>query len=125
VVVVLVVAGVALAGAGCGDRAAAIDARIDPVVCKADLEASIDRACTVPSDCVLVDSQDCCGTIVLAVRAGTEASFATAEASYGACLACGPRGCQHADEAEDGTAPGAGQAIVADCVAMRCQSAVQ
>ena len=111
--------------AGCGDQKAPADATVDPLVCKADLEAAIDRSCTVPADCVLVASADCCGTVDLAVHAGTEASFPATEATYAACLACGPRGCQHADQAEDGSVPGAGQAIVATCVAMRCQSVVQ
>lgn len=93
--------------------------------CKADLEMKLDRSCRVPSDCVLVNSADCCGPVVLAVRAGTESSFATAEATYEACLACPPSGCAHAPVAEDGQTPGAGQTIAAACLVDACQSIVQ
>lgn len=110
----------------CGGSSSTPDAaKTDPAVCKANLEASIDRSCTTASDCVLVASADCCGTIMLAVRAGTQAGFPAVEATYEACLACPPLGCNHADQAEDGSVPQAGQAIVATCTASRCVSAVQ
>jgi hypothetical protein len=99
--------------------------RTDPAVCKANLEAAIDRSCTTPGECVLVDSLDCCGTIKLAVRSGTEGSFPQTRMTFEACLACPPLGCAHQDEAEDGSVPQAGQAIVATCLASRCKSVVQ
>lgn len=110
----------------CGEsRIPNIDAKTDPAVCKADREAEIDRSCTMPSDCVLVASADCCGTIMIAVHAGTQASYPSVEATYEACLACPPLGCNHADLAEDGSAPQQGEAIVATCVSNRCASVVQ
>jgi hypothetical protein len=111
--------------AGCGGGSSTADAKTDPAVCKMQLEAAIDRTCSVPGDCVLVDSADCCGTIKLAVKAGTQAAFTEAERTYVACLACPPLGCQHADQAEDGMTPQAGQSIVATCVQSRCKSIVQ
>lgn len=120
----LLAAIVAWAGA-CGDSQVTVDAKTDPAVCKADLEAAIDRSCTTASDCVLVASADCCGTIMVAVHAGTEAMFPAREMTYEACLACPPLGCQHADQAEDGSVPQQGQAIVAACNAGRCTSVVQ
>jgi hypothetical protein len=109
--------------AACGSSHGAADA--DRATCKANREAALDRTCTVAADCVLVASEDCCGTIDLAVRAGTQAGFAAVEATYVACLACPPTGCMHADEAEDGTAPSAGQTIVATCDTGHCKSIVQ
>jgi hypothetical protein len=114
-----------LTAAACGSSTAVLDASTGSAACKANLEAAINQTCTVPSDCVLVASADCCGTIDLAVKSGTEAAFPSVEATYSACLACPPSGCLHADEAEDGSAPGSGQSIVATCVASRCTSVVQ
>jgi hypothetical protein len=111
---------------GCGGSSAAPDAaKTDPSVCKANLEAAIDRSCTVPADCVLVASADCCGRIMLGVRAGTEAAFTNVESTYEACLACPPLGCAHQDQAEDGSVPSMGQAIVATCRTGRCVGVVQ
>ena len=107
--------------AGSGDP----DAASEPAVCKANLEAAIDRTCTQTSDCVLVASSDCCGTVMLAVKQGTQTAFASAETTYEACLACGGRGCYHADLAEGGMVPQGGQSIVATCEANRCKSIVQ
>jgi len=111
--------------AGCGGAQSTTDARTDPAVCKMQLEDRIDRTCSIPSDCVLVDSADCCGTIRLAIRAGTQASFPSAEDMYVSCLACPPLGCQHADQAEDGMTPGSGQSIVVTCDLNRCKSVVR
>jgi hypothetical protein len=116
---------VVIALAACGSSSQHVDAHTDPATCKANLEATLDRMCAQPSDCVLVDSADCCGVIKLGIRAGTQSTFPANEATYVACLACGARGCQHPDEAEDGTVPQAGQAIVATCVMGACKSIVQ
>jgi hypothetical protein len=111
--------------AGCGGSQSTADAKTEPAVCKMRLESQIDRTCSTPSDCVLVDSADCCGTIKLAIRAGTQASFPAVEDMYTTCLACPPLGCQHADQAEDGATPGSGQSILATCDLNRCKSIVR
>lgn len=98
---------------------------MDRTPCEAAYQAALDRSCGVPADCVLVDHEDCCGTVRIGVHAGTEAAAMTAESTYAACFDCGARGCQHADIAEDGSTPGVGQAIVATCVANVCTSVVQ
>lgn len=110
----------------CGaDHGTPVDARTDPAVCIAERDMALDRTCTSPSDCVLVASADCCGTLMIAVKAGTEPGFASVETAYETCLACPPLGCMHADQAEDGTTPGSSQSIVATCVVNRCTSVVQ
>ena len=86
---------------------------------------ALDRTCNTPSDCVLVDHQDCCGTVRVGVHAGSEASAHSAEAMYAACFDCGARGCAHPDQAETGATPSMGQSIVATCSANRCTSVVQ
>jgi hypothetical protein len=92
--------------------------------CKADREAAIDRSCVTASDCVLVRSADCCGTILIGVRVGTEGGFSAVETAYEQCLDCPPLGCQHADEAEDGSVAGIDQTIIASCEAGGCTSRV-
>jgi len=109
----------------CGDSHPAPDAPVDDAVCKANLESALDRSCTAPTDCVLVESADCCGPIMLGIRAGTESAFPALEQTYVACLACPPLGCAHQTLAENGMAPQSGQAIVADCVASSCVSVVR
>jgi hypothetical protein len=110
---------------GCSSsHTAAIDAHADQATCLADREAAIDRTCTVPGDCVLVTSADCCGPIDLAVKVGTEGGFPAVESAYETCLACPPLGCAHQTEAENGSPAGAGT-IVATCMAGRCTSVVQ
>jgi hypothetical protein len=108
----------------CGSKTSGT-ADADPATCSASLEAATDRACSVASDCVLVSRTDCCGNIWIAVKKGTEATFAQAEATYATCLACGDRGCFHPDAAEDGGIPKANQSIVATCAAQRCLATVQ
>jgi hypothetical protein len=95
-----------------------------PAECEADYLRTIDKSCVVPADCVLVDHDDCCGTIKVAVHSGGEAAAHDAEMAYQACVACPPTGCFHADEAEDQMSPGSGQSIVAVCTANRCSSIV-
>jgi hypothetical protein len=84
-----------LALVGCGDSHLAPDAPVDDAVCKANLESALDRSCTAPTDCVLVESADCCGPIMLGIRAGTESGFPALEHTYETCLACPPLGCAH------------------------------
>ena len=110
----------------CGSSASGrSDAHETQDQCKADLDGKLDRTCRMPSDCVLVESSDCCGPVELAVRAGTEGSFPAAQATYQACLACQPGGCAHVPLDEDGQAPGAGQSIVATCLLDTCKSVIQ
>jgi hypothetical protein len=98
---------------------------MDRTPCEAAYQAALDRSCSVPADCTLVDHEDCCGTVRIGVHAGTGPAAMAAESTYAACFDCGARGCQHADQAEDGSTPGVGQAIVATCVESRCTSVVQ
>jgi hypothetical protein len=108
------------------NHTAPLDARTDPAVCKADLEASLDRACGSNADCVLVQSEDCCGPIMLGVHAGTEGAFPPKEQAFETCLACPPLGCAHATEDETGQpAIGSNTSIAAICTAGRCTSKVQ
>jgi hypothetical protein len=95
-----------------------------PEVCEIDFQAALSKGCMVPADCSLVDHDDCCGTIKVAVTVGTEADARKAEAAWGICRACPPVGCAHADQSEDRMVPGTGQAIVARCVSNRCTSTV-
>jgi hypothetical protein len=98
----------------------------DPATCAAEFQASLERACQKPNDCVLVDHDDCCGIVKLGIRIGTEPDFPAHEAAFHACHICPPSGCAHADVAEDGmSANSVGQAIVATCVTNRCTSIVQ
>jgi hypothetical protein len=107
-----------------GSHPAAIDAHTDPSVCKADLEMSLDRVCGSDDDCVLVQSEDCCGPIELGIQSGTQSAFPPKEQAYETCLACPPLGCDHALEDESGQ-PALGRSIVPICVANRCTSKVQ
>src|SRR5262245_42946740 len=114
--------GLVLVLAACGNgHGGALDA---PTVCQANLEAMVDRACTNATDCVLEDSADCCGTVVIAIAASSASRFPSAEAMYEACLNCPPLGCMHAPRAEDGNTPNAGETIVAVCDGNRCKSKV-
>ena len=111
-------------GCGNGKSPGGGDATTEQV-CLAQFQAVIDKSCTSPSQCVLVDHNDCCGTVRMAVKAGTESAFLAAETQLHMCFDCGARGCDHADQAEDGRFPQQGQSIVAQCIALRCTSAVQ
>lgn len=95
------------------------------VVCEAAYQAALSRSCSVPADCALVNHNDCCGTVKVGVRTDTQAAATRAEATYQACFECGARGCFHADFSEEGKTPGAGQSLIATCIAGRCTSVVQ
>ena len=95
-----------------------------PAECQADYLRTIDKSCTVPADCALVTHGDCCGAIMVAVRASDAATAEDAETTYQACLACPPTGCFHETLSEDNMSPGVGQSIVAACTANRCSSTV-
>lgn len=112
--------------AACGEHGSRpLDASMDRAPCEAAYQQALDRTCTVPSDCALVDHEDCCGTVKVGVRAATSADAVAAEATYRACFDCGARGCAHADLAEDGMTATPPMTIVATCVANRCTSVVQ
>lgn len=117
---------VALAVVGCdGAKKPAVDAAGNQITCEASFQTALDRTCSVAADCGLVSHDDCCGTVRLGVRAGTEAAATLAEATYRACFSCGARGCDHAELAEDGNVANAGRSIVATCTMGRCKSIVQ
>lgn len=120
-------AALAVVFAACGGSSSSpSDApKLDPAVCKSNLEAELDRSCTTPADCALVESADCCGPIMLGIKSGTESRFSSSEDRYVACLACPPLGCAHQVEDEAGRTAQAGQSIVADCVVNRCVATVQ
>ena len=95
--------------------------------CGGNFESALVKTCASPTDCSLVRHSDCCGTVVMAIRNGTTATFTAAEMAYQSCVpGCGLRGCNHPETAEDGKVPtGAEQAIVALCQNIRCTSAVR
>ena len=98
---------------------------LDDAVCKANLESELDRSCSTPADCVLVESAGCCGPVMLAIHTGTDSRFASSEHNYEVCLACPPLGCNHAPQDEAGHTAQGGQSIVAACVASHCVATVQ
>jgi hypothetical protein len=98
---------------------------VDDTVCKANLEAELDRECMTPADCVVVESADCCGPVMLGIDAATQSQFDAIEQAYVSCLACAPMGCQHAPQDEDGRVAQTGQSIVADCIVNRCVATVK
>lgn len=111
---------------GCSEHGShPLDASMDRAPCEAAYQQALDRACSAPSDCTLVEHDDCCGTVWTGVRAASKPAAVSAEATYGACFDCGARGCAHADLAETGMTAGPNQSIVATCVANRCTSVVQ
>lgn len=57
------------------------DAGGNQAACEASYQAALDRTCLMSADCVLVGHDDCCGTVRVGVRAGTEAAAMTAEAT--------------------------------------------
>jgi hypothetical protein len=86
---------------------------------------ALNRDCTLDSDCLLIDHNDCCGTIVTGIRKGTETAFTAAEVGYQSCVPCTGRGCFHPIEAEDfDVVTRDGQAFFARCASLRCTSVV-
>lgn len=111
---------------GCAEHGShPLDASMDRTPCETAYQQALDRTCSVPADCTLVDHNDCCGTIKTGVAAASKAASIAAEMTYGACFDCGARGCAHADLAENGMTAGPSQSIVAACVSNRCTSVVQ
>jgi hypothetical protein len=88
--------------------------------------SALTKDCTTAADCELVAHNDCCGTVVTAIRVGTDVSFMTADQAFQACVpGCGVRGCGHPDMAEDGQELGTvGQSFAAECQNGRCTSVV-
>jgi hypothetical protein len=118
-----------MAALGCGSTPAPAPAPADGPgdlqTCIASRDTALDRQCNVAADCTIVESEDCCGPIDIAVHVGTESSFASVEAAFDRCLACPPLGCAHQTEAEDGMPATSGHTIVTACVSARCTTAVQ
>jgi hypothetical protein len=96
-----------------------------PGSCDSTFKNALVKDCQSETDCALLNHNDCCGTVVIAVKKGTEATFAAAESAYQTCVpGCGLRGCFHADLSEDmkpATSPGQ---IVAVCQNKICRSTI-
>jgi hypothetical protein len=94
--------------------------------CNSVYTHALNRDCTSDTDCSLVDHDDCCGTIRIAIRKGTDAAFTAAEAGFHSCVpGCSKRNCFHPTEAEDlDVVTRDGQAIFAHCDGRRCTSVV-
>jgi hypothetical protein len=111
----------ASSGSG-GSGGAVVDG--SPATCDSDFRNALVKDCQSETDCVLLNHNDCCGTVVFAVKKGTEAIFAAAQATYHSCVpGCDGRGCFHADMAEDlkpATSPS--QVITAICDNNMCTS---
>jgi hypothetical protein len=98
----------------------------DGGTCDATFKDALVKDCQSETDCALVNHNDCCGTIVVAVKKGTEATFAAADSAYRTCVpGCGLRGCLHQDMSEDLKSPSPSQAIVAVCDNKLCMSTVR
>jgi hypothetical protein len=96
-----------------------------PISCDANFKSALVKDCQSETDCALLNHNDCCGTVVIAVKKGTEATFTAAESAFQTCVpGCGLRGCFHADMSEDmkhATSPGM---IVAVCQNKLCMSTI-
>jgi hypothetical protein len=94
--------------------------------CNSIFANALTTDCTSDADCLLVDHNDCCGTIVIAIRKGTGAAFAAAEAAYQSCVpGCSGQTCFHRTQAQDfGVVTRDGQAIFARCSSLLCTSIV-
>jgi|HubBroStandDraft_1064217.scaffolds.fasta_scaffold106945_3 hypothetical protein len=98
----------------------------DAASCGATFTASLDKTCSVDSDCTTANHDDCCGTVVVGIRAGTQATFASAEQAFMTCeLGCGGRGCDHATWAEIGQSSPDASTIVVECEAGACMTTFQ
>jgi hypothetical protein len=97
-----------------------------PATCDSDFKSAVSKDCTSNVDCTLANHSDCCGTVVIGIRKGTDAVFSTAEKAFQSCVpGCGLRGCFHPTTAEDGNMVSmVGQAIFARCENNKCASVV-
>jgi hypothetical protein len=95
-------------------------------MCNSAFTHALNKDCTSDADCLLVDHDDCCGTIRIAIRKGTDAAFTAAEAAFHGCApACSSHSCFHPTEAEDlNVVSKVGQAIFARCDSRRCKGVV-
>jgi hypothetical protein len=88
--------------------------------------SSLGKTCAGDTDCTTANHNDCCGTVVLGIRVGTETSFASAESAFQSCVpGCGLRGCFHATWAESGPANADAGAIVVHCDTGACTTRFQ
>jgi hypothetical protein len=93
--------------------------------CNSVFASALTKECTSDADCSLVDHNDCCGTVRIAIHKGTEARFTAAEAAFQSCVPCSAHSCFHPIRAEDlNTITMDGQAIFARCDSLRCTSVV-
>lgn len=93
-------------------------------VCMQAFDDAVDRTCGIAADCVLVNHDDCCGTVIFGVAATTAGSFAGIEAELHRCSPCPPLGCAHQDISEDGMTLMGNDTFAAVCNAGRCSSTV-
>lgn len=93
--------------------------------CNSVFTSALNQDCTSAADCSLVDHNDCCGTIRIAIHKGTDAVFTAAEAAFQSCVPCSAHSCFHQTKAEDlDVITMDGQAIFARCESLRCTSIV-
>jgi hypothetical protein len=111
---------------GLGAATSAVSGDDVKATCNSIFANALNTACTSDADCSLVDHNDCCGTIVIAIRKGTDAPFAAAEAAYQSCVpGCAPQSCFHRTEAQNfDVITRDGQAFFARCNGLRCTSIV-
>ncbi len=104
-----------------------VDAGVTKADCESVFDSSVDLKCEFDTDCVLLTHPDCCGPIEIGVASVGLQQAETAESSFEPCetAQCGPVGCAHQVEAENGQAPGSGQSIVPVCQMNQCTSIVQ
>lgn len=101
-------------------------ATVDAASCGGTFLAALDKKCSTDTDCTTADHNDCCGTVVIGIRAGTQAAFAGAEQAFMTCEpGCGLRGCFHATLAESGQAGPDASTIVVQCDAGTCITGFQ
>lgn len=122
-------AAAASGGASGADASSGTDATstTDAGSCPASFSSALVKSCTTAADCVLEPHFDCCGNVITAIRAGTEATFTAAQQAFESCVpGCRVRGCAHADFAENqqSIAGTTNQAFAAECVNGRCTSVV-
>ncbi len=73
-----------IALAGCAEHGShPLDASMDRAPCEAAYQQALDRTCTVPVDCTLVEHSDCCGTIWVGVRAASNSPADNRSAASG------------------------------------------
>jgi len=73
-----------------------------------------------PAGCALVELEDCCGPIMLAIKAGTESDIRVERAKYDRVPRCPPSVAARRRRQKNGTDGGQRSVDVADCVSAKC-----